>query len=219
MLLAFGSETLRARLSRARGAGSPAAHLRAKKQSLRARQLGVPREETQAQRTPTTFFLNYSLNCYILFDPGCLLETETSSRAGAHILDLPCVLNKIQLPGVPNVFVHQAGASFFFSSGFCPYALCAYLCLCTLVNLTKFPSSIPTPIRLGLAQRLGVHHQAGRQCVDILEGKAVEVRLPRVLYFIFLGTQFRLRYYYLYPRCPSLYIYDISQATVHVSLL
>lgn len=68
---------------------------------------------------PTAFFLNYSLNCYILFDPGCLLETETSSRAGAHILDLPCVLNKIQLPGVPNVFVHQAGASFFFSSGFC----------------------------------------------------------------------------------------------------
>lgn len=35
---------------------------------------------------PSPFSLNYSLNCYVLFGPGCLFETGISSRAGAHFL-------------------------------------------------------------------------------------------------------------------------------------
>lgn len=48
-----------------------ATKLRSKKQSPSARQEEVPPEEIQAQRTPLPFLLNYSLNCHVLFGPGC----------------------------------------------------------------------------------------------------------------------------------------------------
>lgn len=35
---------------------------------------------------PSPFSLNYSLNCCVLFGPGCLFETGTSLRAEAHLL-------------------------------------------------------------------------------------------------------------------------------------
>lgn len=58
----------------------------------RSKQLaGAKQEEVHPGRKfrclePSPFSLNYSLNCYVLFGPGCLFETGISSRAGAHFL-------------------------------------------------------------------------------------------------------------------------------------
>lgn len=60
-----------ARHSQAPGAGLPATKLRSKKQSQSARQEEVPGEEIQAQWSPLPFLLNYSVNCHVLFGPGC----------------------------------------------------------------------------------------------------------------------------------------------------